>query len=390
MKRKNIRFKVFSLRNIENPFTRKGLRSYECIVDVKELPDLEEWRDINVRDAKLTGSVPRKITNSFHDNPELFLFMNRGVLLSVDSLFFDQEKKELEIVLSDKTIHGIGDGGHTYTIISNEAKNLADDVTQYVKLEILQGFSHDDIVLVVEGRNTSNQVKDQSLMELSNKFDGLKEQLPLEIIEKISFTEYDLDKNSDPKPVDIREVVALLTIFNKDLYQDESQPVIAYSSKQACLQRYREKPESYETIYKIAKDILVLHDYLYCQFSKLYDKAAKNSGKSRGNFGNLTGVTKQPMDLFFTNKQAEYNVPSGFLYPLLNAFRAFLEKENGIYYWGKNINPLEMVDSELTIRLVGIIGEEALKNSNPNKTGKSALLWQTCYQNAELFYLKMK
>ena len=51
---------------------------------------------------------------------------------------------------------------------------------------------------------------------------------------------------------------------------------------------------------------------------------------------------------------------------------------------------LDIIKSDLTIRLVGIINEEALKNQNPNKTGKSTLLWQTCYQNAELYYLNMK
>ena len=227
-------------------------------------------------------------------------------------------------------------------------------------------------------------------MELSKKFDELKDSLPRAIVDKISFAEYDLDPNGNPKPIDIREVIALLTIFNKDQFTDSVQPVIAYSSKKACLDRVKQNPASYEKLYGIAGDILILHDHLYSKFAKLYSEASRTAGKTRGDFGRLTGVSKQTVDLRYTNKKADHNVPAGFLYPMLNAFRAFLEEKNDKYTWGKKINPVDMVDSDLCVQLAGIIGEEALKNANPNRTGKSALLWQSCYQKAELFYLKKK
>ncbi len=394
MKKTIFRFKVVSFRSIETPFQKKGYKNYYSVVDVKDLPDLEEWREINVRDPKLTGSVPRKITDSFHDNPELFVYMNRGVLLSVESITFDNKTSEVEITMANRDIHGLGDGGHTYTIIRNEAKNLK-ETTQYVKLEFVEGFSLEDIALIVEGRNTSNQVKDQSLMELTKKFEDLKHHLEKKYIDKISFSEFERDSSGEPKPVDIREIIALMTVLNKDLYTDGVQPVIAYTSKKACLDRFKQSPKSYEKLYPIINEILQLHDHIYDRFERIYTEASKNAGKSRGRFGGITGITKYdtvadgPI-LYFLNKQIIYNIPSAFIFPLLASFRAFIEEKDGVYVWGKGIRPLDLLDSDLAVRLVGFIIDEALKNQNPTKTGKSTLLWQTCYQNAELYYLKMK
>jgi hypothetical protein len=397
MRKQTFRVKVFSFRNIETPFHKKGYKNFYCIVDVKNLPDLKNWREINVRDPKLTGSVPRKISESFHENPEMFLFMNRGITLSVESAVFNNQTSEVLLTMSNKDNHGLLDGGHSYTIIEREAKNLPEDETQYVKVEILEGFVLEDITNVVGARNTSNQVKDQSLMELSKKFEKLKTFLPKKLHEElISFSEYEVDKEGYPKPIDIREIIAILTCFNKDHFTDSSQPVIAYSSKKACLERFKQNPESYEKLYPIATEILQLHDHIYSSFESLYNAAAKQiRGKTQGSFGNLTGVTSHREsndgpELFFINKLSNYTIPTPFIYPMLAAFRAFLEEKDGVYVWGKGVNPKELLNTDLAVRLVGIITEEALKNQNPNKTGKSALLWQSCYQNAELYYLKMK
>ena len=68
------------------------------MVNVSDLPDLSEWRRINVRDPKLTGSVPNRIRASISDYPDLFAFMNRGIVLSVESVQFDNKTGKLTIV----------------------------------------------------------------------------------------------------------------------------------------------------------------------------------------------------------------------------------------------------------------------------------------------------
>ena len=142
MKPAILKFPVHSFRHVASPFEKQGYRDYFAIVDIKHLPDLEGWRQINVRDPKLTGAVPKAIRESARDNAELFVFMNRGIVLSVDSVTFDNKTSELEITLRHPTLHGLLDGGHTYNILLEERDEL--DTSQYVRLELLEGFVSDD------------------------------------------------------------------------------------------------------------------------------------------------------------------------------------------------------------------------------------------------------
>src|SRR6185369_642902 len=154
-------FPVVSFRHLETPFMRKGYRDYFAVVEIKDLPDLSGWRKINVRDPKLSGSVPKAIRQSLTDNPEAFVFMNRGIVLSVDSVSFDAKTSALTVALKDPDLHGLLDGGHTYNIALEERVVLQEP--QYLRVEILEGFRAEEIPQLVDARNTSNQVRDQSL-----------------------------------------------------------------------------------------------------------------------------------------------------------------------------------------------------------------------------------
>src|SRR5271169_214405 len=164
-------FPVVSFRHLEAPshIQKQGYRDYFAMVEISKLPELTGWRKINVRDPKLTGSVPAAIRASVRDKQDLFAFMNRGIVLSVESVHFDNKTNLLTLGLRDPIIHGLLDGGHTYNIMLEERDAL--EFPQYVRVEILEGFKTEDISDLVEARNTSNQVRDQSLLNLSGEFD---------------------------------------------------------------------------------------------------------------------------------------------------------------------------------------------------------------------------
>lgn len=392
--KKSISFPVVSFRNVETPFTKKGLKDYYCVVNTKDLPDLSSWRQINVRDPKLTGAVPRAIREGMN-NPDLFLFMNRGLVLAVDSIRYDNQTGKATISLSDPKLHGLLDGGHSYNIIVEETPNLQFD--QFVKIEILEGFESDDIAHVVDARNTSNQVRDESLMNLSGDFEPLKKALSsTSYFHKIAFKEFEIDDvTGDPKPIDVREIIAILTAFDADHFNDKVHPINTYRSKAACLKHFKEHIKSYKKIYPLAKEILALHDHIQAELPGLYNEVrGQNGDVSGGKFGKLTGVGvydgNRHSELHFINAKSKYAVPAGFVYPILGAFRALLEEKDGRYYWGKELNPLKLIKGELGKKLADTIGNFALEAQNPSKTGKSPLVWQACYQSAELMYLKHK
>jgi len=115
MSRIKISFPAFSFRRVETPFDKKpGYRNYIAVVEVADLPDLSNWRKINVRDPKLTGSLPKEIRESFLGNADTFVFLNRGIVLAVQSVEFDNARGILQLTMGDPELHGLLDGGHAW------------------------------------------------------------------------------------------------------------------------------------------------------------------------------------------------------------------------------------------------------------------------------------
>src|SRR5215213_2765636 len=91
---------VFSLRRIETPYERSlGYKNYVAVIDARYLPELADWREINVRDAKLRGRVPNAIRRSFTGKPDEFLFMNRGLVIAAERIDYKEDAREKRIDL---------------------------------------------------------------------------------------------------------------------------------------------------------------------------------------------------------------------------------------------------------------------------------------------------
>jgi hypothetical protein len=380
---------VVSFRNLETPFLKAGLREYLAVVDTRELPDeLADWMGINARVPKTTGAVPKAIRGGFQDEPELFLFMNRGLVIAANKVTFDNKESVATIEFTDPKLHGLLDGGHTYRIVKEETQALPETSTEsrYVRVEFLEGFDHDDITDIVGARNTSNQVPDQSLMNLEGKFNFLRLALKgTTYLEKIAFKDNEVDDDGNPRPIDIREVIAILTACEKQHFSDDTHPIISYSSKKACLDHFAANLPSYERFGPIAQDVLELYDRVREQLPKLYNETG-------GKFGHLTGVTKytrKKQPLYYIGKETEYGVPDGFTYPILAAFRAMLvQRGDGMYEWGKGLVPSDLLAGDLGRTLAQAIGRKAREDQNPSKTGKSPSLWSECYLMVQNAFLK--
>jgi hypothetical protein len=401
----SITMKVSSFRHLETPppLLKAGYRDYYAYVLDTDLPDLKEWRKVNVRDSKLVGFVPNKIRDGFN-NP-LFPINNRGLSIAVKTVRFDNATNMLTLIMDDPEKHGLLDGGHTYEIVMAERGN---GVEQWVKIEIVEGLDdQDELTDLVEARNTSNQVREQSIMELGNKFEGIKPYLETAgLLDKVAFKEYDLDVNGSPKPIDIRDIVALLTAFDIEHYSSESRkhPVIAYSSKTSCLSRLNASMEAsiddkgsekamkafkaFESLYPLVGDIMALHDQIYLTYPDHYDEFRKKDGKQFGSFGKVTGIVgssdvPDKVTLEYTGHKSPYKIPSAFIYPVLSAFRAYIEKgPDGRYQWTDNV--FELAAGQLGEDLVADVFKYALKEANPNKVGKEPLVWDACFKTARL------
>jgi hypothetical protein len=393
----HLKFPVVSLRRIPSKTDTDGLKTYIAVVSVFDVPNLDQWRSINIRDAKLTGSVPAAIRKTLDENPGMFLFENRGLVVTAKDVKYDNESNVMTLTFEDSDIHGLLDGGHTYKVMQAYCSEVDREEIQssdqaFVRMEILEGFTPEQIRDIVDARNTSNQVKDQSLMELGKYFIGIKSAIAGEAYaDKIAYKEYEIMEGASedkqiPKPIDIREIVALLTVFDKEHYGDNNHPIVAYSQKATCLNRFKDYPESYKKIYPLLKDILKLWDVIHRDMRKWYVGSKEKQGAG-AKFGKITGINpKRPTELYFVAEVAPDLIPSSFKYPILAALRAFVVEKDGRYKWG--LDPKVSLENGLGEQLTEVVIANALELRNPNKLGKTSSVWDQCYSKAQVWYLK--
>lgn len=373
---------VVSYRRIDTPFNQDGKKNAIAVAHVKDLPDLSKWREINPRVVNRRKHVAQAIEESFMANVDMFLFLNRGLVMTVERVDFDPQSETVTIYLDDPDVHGLLDGGHTYEIVMDLRTDVPD---QYVKLEFLQGFDHNEMIDLAGARNTSMQVKDKSLANLEGKFDRLKD--------VISDTHYYQNgwiawKENEEGEVDVRELLSYLYPFHIAYHDDQSgEPTQAYVSKAGCLDHFKKYQVDFErSVYPIAKQIFELWDHIHVYFPIVYNAAG-------GSFGGLgvVGKTKRKKVLLpFINQHSDYVIPSALKYPILAAFRAFVEidESTGEYYFGSN--PVEALQGPIGEDMMLSVAEIAKQTKNANHTGKSNMLWRACHSIAKGGYSQIK
>jgi len=384
-KSKILKFKVSSFKKIPNPYimskldAQKKPEMFELMVDVKDLPDNIPM-GTNPREQNTNTNVGKKIKDSLLNRNDLnFYLLNRGLLLSADSITFDGVKSEVSIVFSDLTVHGDVDGGHTYRVILDN-RSLLERGDQYVKVEVLTGIE-DFFEDLAAARNTSVQVKDKSLEELRDHFDIIKRAIGKEsYFEDISY------KENDKKRIDVLDILAVMNMFNIDRYpiSGKSYPINSYNGKNSCLQyyikEYKDLGDSpanpYVKMGRILPDIFKLYDQLECNIGNYYNP---DGGKKYGSVkGVVTHKPNTPMfKSKFLQKEMNYESPNGFIYPILGSFRALVVKIDGGYSWKKD--PFKAMD-RLGPKLVNSVVDisRQLRN-NPQTTGRSPTAWENLF-----------
>jgi len=381
MKPTTLSIPVFSIRRIETPYERRhGYKNYVAVVDARQIPDLSDWREINVREAKTRGRVPNAIRTSFDENIDEFLFMNRGLVIAADKVLFKEApgEKHLDLVLVDPEIHGLLDGGHTYRIVTESAKALAsDDPPRYVRMEIITGFDRETISDVVEARNTSNQVRDESLANLRQEFEPLKEVLQShKYFDLIAWSEYEELATGKAKPIDVRDIISYLITFDTGAFNSTTQPLIAYKDKRACLHHFQQHPQRLRKLYPLLPDILLLWDEIHASWQSWYGEGREEEAGISGRFLKLTAVTKASESLYFKGTHVKYRMPEAYKYPILSALRAAVQVKGGTARW--STDPFQLLQ-ETGPQLANIVGNVVRTTHNPNKVGKDVGTWSSCY-----------
>jgi hypothetical protein len=381
MKAKTLSVPVFSLRRIETPYERQlGYRNYVAVIDARHLPDLSAWREINVREAKTRGRVPTAIRKSFDEKADEFLFMNRGMVIAAERVDFKEtpNDKRLNLTMVDPKIHGLLDGGHTYRIVTESAADLpAEEPPRYVRVEIITGFDRETISDVVEARNTSNQVRDESLANLREEFEPLKEVLrDSPYFDSIAWSEYEELETGKAKPIDVRDIISYLITFDTHSYNSTTQPLIAYKDKRACLRHFQEHKERLRKLYPLLPDILRLWDEIHMGWRGWYGEGREEEAGIKGRFLKLTAVVQGTETLHFKKVNAQYRMPEAYKYPILSALRAAIKVQGRGAKWATD--PFQLLQATGP-QLTNIVGNTVRSTNSPNKVGKDVGTWSSCY-----------
>lgn len=388
----NLTFNAFSFRKVESPYDKEGRHSHVAVVEARDLPkELAEWREVNARDANPKSPVSRLIRQTIDEKPEMFLFFNRGLVVVAKSVRFANDSNKVTITLEDKEKHGLLDGGHTYSVIQEALTGVTEGWEPlYVTVQIISGFEDlDEVADIVAARNTSRQVREDSILNIRNEFDPIKTVLTGQTYaDKIAYKEFELGEENKPKPVSIRDVLSYLICFDVETFDEDTHPHRAYHSKRGVENHYINNQTRMERLAVLLPQILVLRDTIYQSMPEVYNEVGGAEGT--GKFGKLSGIKtkdKPSVPLHFIGDWSRYVIPGSYIYPVLAAFRTLVDKRPRSFGWIND--PVEVYQAHKE-KLVKRLGNQARQFGNANKLGKDASTWAVCYDALEKALLRSK
>ena len=332
--------------------------------------------DPNPREQNANRRIYRDVLDSLMNKdcePDSFHLKNKGITM-IASGVVPQQKKDSAYKIYFADGHGIVYGGHTYTIVQDGQNDDRLSEQQHVKLEILVGIPMNLVTDIAGGLNTSVQVQEMSLANLDNKFEWIKTALAGEPYESvIAYKENEADK-----ALDVRDVVAFMTLFNIDRYPNNGSeyPVNAYHSKAKTLREFLNGSETYSKMRKILPEILTLSDIV--SFG-----AREHHNAAGGRAGGLSFVdqSSRGFDFPFIGKHSEYKLARGALIPMLGAFRWMVEESSsGDFQWKgsfKDVKELWEKSAAELMRATQATSDEL--GRSPDAIGKSRNHWATLH-----------
>ncbi|GAF80220.1 unnamed protein product, partial [marine sediment metagenome] len=321
-----------------------------------------------------------------NESDPTFHLKNKGITIIAREVNCE-DKSKLEVIFDEG--NGIVDGAHTYEIIRQNREECPDN--QYVRIEILTGIDKDIVTSIAQGLNTAVQVQEMSLLNLDEEFKWIKETLEGEVYAgDIAY------KENLNLAFDARDIVALMTLFNIDLFPDGSKhPKLAYVSKAQNLRLYKDNKDAYLKLKPLLKDILCFYDYVQQKSQTLYNSAHGGRGGGLSFFKSYKKFKKKPRkrhQLVFTDTETEYKLYDGALYPILGAFRYLVEYKDGADCCSWKPGSFREIK-----KLFDEVGGDliyATKNTsdnhgkNPDAIGKDENHWDNLYNKVGMSYLQ--
>ncbi len=386
-------------------------------------PTLAEWAgrtmpdNVNPRSHDpqcLRSPVARDIERTLLDQPEDFFLANRGSTIIAEAVNFNDKTGNMELLINDPENQGLADGATTDAVIAKVQTALAREVLERkdasftellsldnrskipealrdarIHLEIFVGM--DDrarLANLVQGRNTSRQVKGWSMADFKGQFEWIKEIIEAEDSQFRGKVGYEENAGRD---ISVLNVLALLTLFHPEFDEKDSTgaakaPVVAYVSGGRMDARLSDEEllKGYKSLAPVLLDILKLHDHVALNFGVVYEKAfGKKSKLSRRQGVKSYLVGEEKYELPLTGAKADYELPNGYVFPILAAMRALLSKRGtGKVHW--RMSPFEFFDKRGKVLVSELMDQVEAAGGVPNEVGKRKLAYTALHASAKV------
>jgi hypothetical protein len=402
---------------------------------------MEDWTKVNPREQRLTGPIMNAIEETWRDNPAEFFRVNRGLVVSAESVKYDNETGTVEVVFSDPKKHGVLDGAHTLRKIVKDLipgtyglsadadpamdveeesgeLDLIDDleevveqeelekiIDRFLNVEVWTGLTLDQVALLSQARNTSRTVPPYAIMNIRGEFDTLKAAMAAknkEFAENVvAFKPNEHVEGLDEfKPVSVLELLQLLMAMDIGHSDANNHPIEAYKNKAFAARFYAERNSEYIKMFPLLGDFFALYDKLRQTVPTAYDAA--NSRPRRWN--KVLAGPGEPVDnreveqLFYLDPSGDTKVmraPNAVFFPMFSAFRAYLRDVNGKYEWWDGKSPADWPNKEFeeACQRLALKMAKAIKGKDQlTQVGRDHDVWATCYEtlNAYLFEIGRK
>lgn len=375
------------------------LNIIHAYVPIRNFPTGQVPDDINPRSHdKLPSRLAVTIEESLKEAPSYFHLLNRGILVLADKASYDSQKEILTFTVTSTEQNGLVDGATTDRVLARVKSEIpefdklkVEAIPEFlqdsaVHLEIISGDIDSMLVDLASARNTSVQVKEFALENLGGGFDWLKEAIgESEFNNRIRFRE------NDPQPVDVRQVLGLLTLFHPKWNQDKREPIIAYSNKGEVLDNYRsdEWKHGYEVLRPITVDILRLYDYIQVNFQKVYEQYKSGIG-SKARLGSRREVQFKEKTLYtlpLSQQKTQYRIPDGWIYPILGSFRMLVKHNTEVTWY---FDPFKFFDDIGASLVADVVEESDAMGGNAAAVGKARPLWNNLRKSVEMRRLNLE
>lgn len=341
------------------------------------LPDeLRGWREVNPREINARTATYKSIVSTLMEEPARFHERNRGITVVAKDVAFDDKRHEVVVTLEDPSQHGVVDGSHTlHAILEGQANPPEGGWPAYVFVTVKTGIDPAEIAEVAGGLNTSQQVDLKSLENLRDHFSTLQK-----VIADQPYAEQIAYKMYDAKPVDVREILYYLAVFDSKTYDGNRHPVALFGRKEGIVREFarqagNESPElPFAILTSKAPDILRLRDLIEKRALDLKVGHYKANKKAR-----IRSESNRENFLYFLNEKVNGKIPLGWMMPMLAAFRANVKwnQPAGTFSWIVPID--ELVDLAIERLVAGILEVHEQENSRPEYVGRNSIAWRMSY-----------